>query len=70
MPKLNINYDDHNAPSQPLLLSDLLRRGDNTFVLSARYVVQCALEVFPRVLETRCVLVGLEVGVDELDQAI
>jgi hypothetical protein len=51
-------------------LSHLLWRCDDAFVLSAGYVIQGALEVFSRVLETRCVLVGLEVGVNEFDEAV
>jgi hypothetical protein len=48
----------------------LLCCGDDTFVLSARYVIQCALEVFSWIFETRCILVGLEIRVDELDQTV
>jgi hypothetical protein len=48
----------------------LLCCGDDTFVFSARYVIQCALEVFSRILETGCTFVRLKIRVDELYQAV
>jgi hypothetical protein len=40
------------------------------FVFSARYVVQRALEMLPRIFETRRILIGLQIRVDEFDEAI
>jgi hypothetical protein len=48
----------------------LFRRNDNSLVLSTRDVVKRALEMFPRILERGGVFVGLEVRVDELDEAV
>lgn len=48
----------------------LLRRGDDALILTTRYVIERALEMFPRVLKTGCVFIGLQVGVDELDEAV
>lgn len=52
---------------QPKLL---LRCDHDALVLSTGYVVERALEMFPRVLEAGCVLVGLQIGVDEFDEAV
>jgi hypothetical protein len=69
MPELKVKYD-HTALPKPLCLFDSFCGGDNTFVLSTRYVIQRALEVFPWVLKTRRVFIGLEIRVDELDEAV
>jgi hypothetical protein len=69
MPSLKVKYD-HTAFLKPLCLSDLFRGGDNTFVLSTSYIIQRALEVFPGVLKTRRVFIGLKIRMDELDESI
>jgi len=64
-PRIQKNYDPHNHTriSHPrsnfinvcfffhMQHATLLRRGNYTFILATRYVIQCPLEVFPRVLE-------------------
>jgi hypothetical protein len=56
--------------SATLRIIDSFRRNNNTFVFSARYVVQRALEMLPRIFETRRILIGLQIRVDEFDEAI
>lgn len=47
-----------------------LRSGLHSWVLAICNVLKRTLEMLPRILETRRVVRGVEVGVDELDQAI
>ena len=48
----------------------LLRRRNNTFILSARDIIQRALEMLSRILKRRSVFVGLKIGMDELDEPV
>ena len=48
----------------------LFGRRDNAFVLSTLNVIQRPLEMTSWILESRRVFVGIEVGMDEFDQAI
>lgn len=50
--------------------SSLRGRHHDALVLSRGDVFQSALEVPPRALNRSCVLVRLEIGVDELDEAV
>lgn len=69
-------YEQHLAikkPPPPALASQpqlLLRCDYDALVLSTGYVVERALEMFPRVLEAGCILVGLQIGVDEFDKSV
>lgn len=65
----SLQTENHNTASIRYFEA-LLRRRDNTFILSARYVVERALEVFPWVLETGSVFVRLQIRVDEFDEAV
>ncbi len=51
-------------------MKDSLRSGDDAFVLPASDVFESALEMPFRVLEAGAVGVGLQVRVDELDEAV
>lgn len=53
----------HSAPS-------LRSRHYDALILSRSDILQGALKVPPRALDRRCVLVGLEIGVDELDKTV
>ena len=61
-----------SAPTRALIHQPktLLCCDYDALVLSTGYVVERALEMFPRVLEAGCIIVGLQVGVDEFDESV
>jgi hypothetical protein len=67
LPTLRVKTPSRNIAS---ILLPLLWCSYHPFILAACYVIECALEVFPRVLERRSILVRLQVRVDKLNKAI
>lgn len=53
-----------------VLLHSSLRLRNNALILSRRDVIERPLEVLARVLKTRSVFIGIEIRMDELDEAV
>lgn len=53
-----------------VLLHSSLRLRNNALILSRRDVIERPLEVLARVLKTRSVFIGVEIRMDELDEAV
>jgi hypothetical protein len=68
----HVRYVEHHYPlSFPYPHRNiLLRRRDNTLILSTRDVIQRALEMSLGILKRGSVFVRLQIGVDELDESV